>query len=123
MTGPTHDVYYGGSRDGQRWPLDSTVTTEEVMTGAGDVYQHHPGFDTDQERAWLAVPSIQPTAASGVHVEPQQGKKYLTLADLRTLLTAAERMGHAPDAVLHARVAWRGQVLTLGIKATEQGTK
>jgi hypothetical protein len=114
----THDVYYGGSRDGQRFDLDGNIADQgRVVTGQGDVYVRMPDLDTGTDRAWISLPSDRPTAANGVHVEPQQGKKYLTLQDLRTLLVAAERMGHAPDAVLHARVAWRGQVLTLGIKA------
>jgi hypothetical protein len=117
VTGPTHDVYYGGVRDGERWPLDRSVTTQEIVTVAGDVYQRHPGMDDAGDRAWVHVPSIRPSAANGVHVEPQPGLKYLTLQDLRTLLVTAERMGHAPDATVFGRVAWRGQVITLGIKA------
>ena len=121
--GQVFDFYYGGARDGQRWPLDKTITTSEVMAPNGDVYQHHPGFDTPTERAWLVVPSIKPTAASGVHVEPQAGQRFVTLQDLRTLVNAADRMGHAETAVVHARVAWRGQVLTIGIKPEQPESK
>lgn len=121
--GQVYDFYYGGTRDGQRWPLDKGVKTAEIMTPAGEVYQHHPGFDSETERAWLVVPSIRPSAANGVHVEPVPGNKHLTLQDLRTLVVTAERMGHGPDAVIYGRVAWRGQALTLGIKPAEQEGK
>lgn len=116
MTGPTHDVFFGGSRDGQQWTLDQSVTSDEVMAPAGDVYQRHPGLDGETTRAWVHVPSIQPTAGAGVHVKPQHGNKYLTLADLRLLVQAAERMGHADTVTIYGSVAWRGQLLTLGIK-------
>jgi hypothetical protein len=117
-TSHTHfDVYYGGSRDGQRWELDGNLAADRIVDAAGGVYVRHPDFDTATERAWFSLPNDKPTAASGVHVEPQAGRKYLTLADLRTLVVTAERMGHHPDATVHGRVAWRGQALTLGIKA------
>jgi hypothetical protein len=123
MTGPTHDVYYGGSRDGQRWELDRDVQTAVVMDPAGDVYQRHPDMDGPQDRAWVHVPSVHPTAANGVHIEPQPGRKHLTLADLRNLVATAERMGHQPDATVYGTVAWRGQLLRAGIKAAEQEGK
>ena len=117
MTGPTHDVYYGGGRDGQRWPIDANIAeTGRVMDPSGGVYVRHPDFDTATDRAWFSLPSDKPTAPSGVHVEPQAGQRFVTLQDLRTLVNAADRMGHAETAVVHARVAWRGQVLTIGIK-------
>jgi hypothetical protein len=100
-----------------RWELDRDVQTSVVMDPAGDVYQRHPDMDGPQDRAWVHVPSVHPTAASGVHVEPQQGRKHLTLADLRNLVTTAERMGHKPDATVYGTVAWRGQLLRAGIKA------
>jgi hypothetical protein len=118
VTGPTHDVYYGGSRDGQRWELDAGLhERSRISDAAGGIYSRQPDFDTEQDRAWFFLPSHQPTAASGVHIEPQQGKKHLTLADLRNLVTTAERMGHKPDATVYGSVAWRGQLLRAGIKA------
>jgi len=115
----THDVFFGGSRDGQQWTLDQSVTSDEVMAPSGDVYQRHPDMDSPQARAWVHVPSVKPTSAAGVHVKPQPGNKHLTLADLRLLLVTAERMGHKDTTIIHGRVAWRGQVLTLGIKPAE----
>jgi hypothetical protein len=114
----THDVFFGGTRDGLRFGLDGNIAeTGRIVTGQGDVYVRHPDMDGGSDRAWVSVPSDKPTSANGVHVEPQAGKRYLTLQDLRTLLVTAERMGHHPDATVFGRVAWRGQVLTLGIKA------
>lgn len=112
----THDVYYGGSRGGQRWELDGNLAADRVVDAAGGVYVRHPDFDTKTERAWFSLPNDKPTAASGVHVEPQPGAKYLCLQDLRTLLTIAERMGHADDATVYGQVTWRGRVQLLGLK-------
>jgi hypothetical protein len=125
VTGPSHDVYYGGSRDGQRWPIDTHVAelAGRIVDATGGVYSRHPDFDTATDRAWFSLPSDKPTAASGVHIEPQQGRKHLTLADLRNLVVTAERMGHAPGATVYGTVAWRGQLLRVGIKAAEQEGK
>jgi hypothetical protein len=118
VTGPTHDVYYGGSRDGQRWELDAGLHEQSRISDAlGGIYSRQPDFDTETDRAWFFLPSAAPTAANGVHIEPQQGKKHLTLADLRNLVITAERMGHAADATVYGTVAWRGQLLRAGIKA------
>lgn len=124
MSSPTHDFYYGGTRDGERWPLDSDVgAAEAIFTAGGDVYQRHPDMDTAGDRAWVHVPSVAPTAASGVHVDPQPGNKHLTLADLRLLVATAERMGHKPDTPVWGRVAWRGQLLGLAVKPAQEGTQ
>lgn len=117
MTGPTHDVYYGGSRDGQRWLLDGNIgDMGRVADPTGGVYTRHPDFDTEQDRAWFHLPSDKPTAANGVHVEPQPGAKWLCLQDLRTLLTIADRMGHDETATVYGRVTWTGKVQLLGLK-------
>jgi hypothetical protein len=118
VTGPTHDVYYGGSRDGQRWELDGNIAeTGRIADPSGGIYTRHTDFDTAHDRAWFHLPSDKPTAANGVHIEPQAGRKHLTLADLRLLVATAERMGHQPDAVVYGTVAWKGQLLRAGIKA------
>jgi hypothetical protein len=111
------DAYYGGPRDGQRWDIDHQVTTDRIADGNGAIYVMHPDFDTETDRAWFYLPSDKPDARNGVHVEPQPGQAFIVLADLRTLLNAAERMGHTPDAVVYGRAAFRGQMQTLGIKA------
>jgi hypothetical protein len=110
------DVYYGGPRDGQRWDLDQQVAADRIVDGNGAIYVRHPDFDTETDRAWFNLPSDKPTSANGVHVEPQAGQKFITLADLRTLLTTAVRMGHADGAVVHGRVSFGGKVQLLGIK-------
>lgn len=113
----THDVYYGGSRDGQRWELDGNIAeTGRIADPSGGIYQRHPDFDTVTDRAWFHLPSDQPTSANGVHVEPQPGAKSLCLQDLRTLLTIAERMGHTDTAPVYGQVSWRGRVQLLGLK-------
>jgi hypothetical protein len=118
----THDVFYGGSRDGQRFDLDGNLSDgSRISDAVGGIYARHPDFDTETDRAWFNLPNDQPTAANGVHIEPQPGAKFLTLADLRNLVITAERMGHSADAVVHGRVAWRGQVQLLGIKAAGVG--
>lgn len=110
------DVYYGGPRDGQRWDLDQQVSADRIADGNGAIYVRHPDFDTETDRAWFNLPSDKPTAANGVHVEPQAGQKFICLQDLRTLLTTAVRMGHADTAIVHGRVTFGGKVILLGIK-------
>ncbi|QPK40211.1 hypothetical protein SEA_JINKIES_80 [Arthrobacter phage Jinkies] len=117
----THDVYYGGPRDGQRWELDGNIAeTGRIADPSGGIYTRQPDFDTPTDRAWFHLPSDKPTSANGVHVEPQPGAKYLCLQDLRTLLTIAERMGHPDTAPVYGQVSWRGRVQLLGLKP-EQG--
>jgi hypothetical protein len=117
------DAYYGGPRDGQRWDLDQQVTADRIADGNGAIYVRHPDFDTETDRAWFNLPSDKPTAANGVHVEPQAGQRFITLADLRTLLTTAVRMGHADTAVVHGRISFGGKVQLLGIKAEQVADK
>ena len=121
MTGPTHDVYYGGSRDGQRWELDRQVgDVAYIADPGGDLYTRHPDLDTPQDRAWVHLPTLKPTA-QGVYVEPQPGAKFLCLQDLRTLVNTADLMGHPDTAIIHGVTSWSGRMQRLGLKPAEGG--
>lgn len=112
-----HDVFYGGSRDGQTRDLDQNVTVDRLVDGvSGDVYGRMPDFDTDAQRAWFFLPTSGLTAANGVSFAPPPGEKYITLGQLRALVVQAARMGHADDAVVNARVSFKCKVTLIGIE-------
>ena len=120
-----NDVFYGGSRDGQTRELDHNVTADRVVDGAtGDLYARMPDFDTKADRAWFHLPTSNLTAANGISFAPAPGEKYINLGQLRALVAQAVNMGHADDAVLNARVSFKGKVTLLGIEArTEKDDK
>lgn len=119
------DVFYGGSRDGQGRDLDEGVTVDRLVDGvSGDVYGRMPDFDTDTDRAWFHMPTSKLSAANGISFAPAPGEKYINLGQLRALVVQAARMGHADDAVVNARVSFKGKVTLIGIEPkTEKDDK
>lgn len=113
-----NDVFYGGARDGQTRRFDPNVTTDRLIDGvSGDVYARMPDFDTDTDRAFFHLPTSNLTAANGISFAPAPGEKFITLGQLRALVVQAVNMGHEDDAVLNARVSFKGKVTLIGIEA------
>lgn len=120
-----NDVFYGGSRDGQKRELDRNVTADRVVDGAtGDLYARMPDFDTAEDRAWFHLPTSTLTAANGISFAPAPGEKNINLGQLRALVVQATQMGHSDDAIVNARVSFKGKVTLIGIEPnTEKDTK
>lgn len=108
------DRFVGGPLDGQTLDLpDSRDAFVDPDSGAG--YIRWPEMDTGGER-WWCLGGMGAHPRTVLSIRPAEGRKHLTLGELRTLVDTATAAGTPADAVVHATVSWTGKAQRLELK-------
>lgn len=115
------DAFWGGSLDGQAFPLNPAYHDRSTVSDSatGDVYTRNPSLDDGDHRAWVYQEAQQVTAKNEISIEPAAGSKWITLAELASLVHQARLAGHPETAPVFARVTWSGLVQVAGVKPVE----
>lgn len=114
------EYFVGGWLDGQYRPFEANMPPQIVAhndeLGALDVYTRQPAFDTELVRYWVRVESPADMLAQRDYNQgPLEGRKHLTLAELRAFVQVTEAMGFPPDTPIRGKITWVGTIKQLAL--------
>lgn len=118
MTAQLREYFIGGWLDGQTRPfepgLPPQIACNDEIEGVVDVYVRQPIFDTAELRHWVRVESPADMLAMRDYEQgPLQGRKHLTLQDMRAFVQVSDAMGFPPDTPIRGKITWTGTISQL----------
>ncbi|UGL61952.1 hypothetical protein SEA_EASTWEST_69 [Arthrobacter phage EastWest] len=120
MSKQLQEYFVGGWLDGQTQPYEPNVPPQVVahdaVQGVLDVYVRQPAFDTETTRYWVRVEDPTDMLSQRSYQQGAlQGRKHLTLNELRAFVQVTDAMGFPPDTPIRGKINWTGTVSQLAV--------